>query len=84
MAISSAIVKFQPDHLEQITQSLTAFPSVSIEAKAPNGDLIIVIEEENLKDMESTCVKISKLPGILSLNPSYITTADEADEETAQ
>ena len=80
MAISSAIIKFQPSEEAQVREELAALPTVSVEAQAPNGDFVVVVEGPDLDKMQSTCLAISKLPGVLSVDPSYVTMADETHD----
>ena len=80
MAISSAIIKFQPAKEDHVRQELAAQAGVSIEAQAPNGDLVIAIEEPDLDQLEAACLTISKISGVLSVDPSYVTIADEAQD----
>ena len=77
MAISSAIVKTKSESNEMVLQRLNEISSVSIETITPQGDIIIIVETDNLDNLHKTCVEVEKLDGVLGVYPCYVTTEDE-------
>ena len=77
MAISSAIVKMKSETLENVQRELISMPGVDIEMTTPQGELIIVIEANNIDSLHKICLQIEKLNGVLGVYPSYVTTQDE-------
>ncbi len=77
MAISSAIVKTKSESNETVLKRLNEISSVSIETITPQGDIIIIIEADNLDNLHKTCVEVEKLDGVLGVYPCYVTTEDE-------
>ena len=77
MAISGTILKIKPARREEILQELERLSGVSLEQETLDGDLILLIEAENLQALHKTCQRLEKLDGVLGVYPAYVTTADE-------
>ena len=77
MAISGVIVKLKTDALEKVQNKLNTMAGIDIEMTTPQGDLIIVVESDNVDNLHKTCMKIEELDGVLGVYPSYVTTDDE-------
>ena len=77
MAIGSMIMKIKPEAEENLRVSLEKIPGVSVEEKSPQGDLILLVEADNLGDLHKLSQEIEKVEGVLGLYPSYVTTEDE-------
>ena len=77
MAISGTIIKIQSEQRENIRRNLEKFSGVSWQQDTPEGDMILLIEAENLQALHKICLKLEKLDGVLGVYPSYVTTADE-------
>ena len=77
MAMSSAIMKTKSARREEIIFELEKFSGVSLEQETPDGEMILLIEAENLGGLHKTCQQLEKLDGVLGLYPAYVTTADE-------
>ena len=74
MAIAGATAKISS---EKAISELESISGVSLEGKSPNGELILLIEAENLNELHKTCLELEKLNGVLGIYPSYVTTEDE-------
>ncbi|SFT63202.1 periplasmic nitrate reductase chaperone NapD [Selenomonas sp. GACV-9] len=81
MAIASLIIQLEPGKDEHVKSALKDFPQVSVEKTAPNGELILVAEESGLTKLQKLCLDLEKIPGILGVLPSYVTTADEDSDD---
>ena len=77
MAISGAVIKIKADMEEKITQELEKISGITLEGKSPLGELILLIEAENLGALHKTCQKLEKFDGVLGIYPAYVTTEDE-------
>ena len=77
MAISGTIIKIKPAQCENIKRELENFSGVSWQQDTPEGDMILLIEAENLQALHKICLKLEKIDGVLGVYPSYVTTADE-------
>ena len=77
MAISGAVIKIKADMEENITQELEKISGINLEGKSPAGELILLIEAENLGALHKTCLKLEKINGVLGIYPAYVTTEDE-------
>lgn len=82
MALASAILKYEAEKKSAVTDALTA-EGISIEATAPTGDLIIVVEAASLDALHAKCMQLTRLPGVLGVYPSYVTTEDAEGAEAA-
>lgn len=81
MAIASIIVQPDSNKIEKIKEQLSAIPQLSLEKTAPSGELILIAEAPTLKALQHLCFDVAAIPGVLNTMPSYVTTADEADDE---
>ncbi len=77
MAISGTIIKIQREQRENIRRNLEKFSGVSWQQDTPEGDMILLIEAENLQALHKICLSLEKINGVLGVYPSYVTTADE-------
>ncbi len=77
MAISGTIIKVQSARRENIKSELENFSGVSWQRDTPEGDMILLIEAENLQALHKICLRLEKIDGVLGVYPSYVTTADE-------
>ncbi len=77
MAISGAIMKIKSARRENILSELEKISGVSFQQETPDGELILLIEAENLGALHKTCLNLEKVDGVLGVYPSYVTTADE-------
>ena len=77
MAIMGAVMKIKSARREEIKRALEKFSDVSLESESPEGELILLIEAENLGALHKTSQKLEKLDGVLGVYPAYVTTADE-------
>lgn len=77
MAIASIIVQPITQNTENITTQLAQFKDVEIHSVSPKGEIILLLEADNLNVMHAVCNKIEQLKGVAGVFPSYITTADE-------
>ena len=79
MALGSMIMKIRPEAENGLRARLEQMPRVSVEEKSPQGDLILLVEAENLGALHKLSQEIEKAEGVLGLYPSYVTTEDEDD-----
>ena len=77
MAIMGAVMKIKSARREEIEQKLEKFSGVSLESESPAGELVLLIEAENLGALHKTSQKLEKLDGVLGIYPAYVTTEDE-------
>ena len=77
MAIMGTVMKIKSARREEIKHKLEKFSGVSLESESPEGELILLIEAENLGALHKTSQKLEKLDGVLGIYPAYVTTADE-------
>ncbi|WP_110954903.1 chaperone NapD [Anaerosinus massiliensis] len=77
MAIASIIVQPIAQDIENITSQLAQFQEIEIHSVSPKGEIILLLEADNLNVMHTVCTKIEQLKGVAGVFPSYITTADE-------
>ena len=77
MAIMGTVMKIKSARREEIKRALEKFSDVSLESESPEGELILLIEAENLGALHKTSQKLEKLDGVLGVYPAYVTTADE-------
>ena len=77
MALGSMIMKIRPEAEHGLRARLEQMPGVSVEEKSPQGDLILLVEAENLGALHKLSQEIEKAEGVLGLYPSYVTTEDE-------
>lgn len=77
MAIASMIVQPIAQDIENITTQLAQFKEVEIHSVSPKGEIIILLETDNLNVLHAVCTKIEQLEDVAGVFPSYITTADE-------
>jgi len=77
MAIMGAVMKIKSARREDIEQRLKNFSGVSLESESPAGELILLIESENLGALHKTSQRLEKLDGVLGIYPAYVTTEDE-------
>ncbi len=74
MAIAGATAKIRS---EEAISELEKISGVSLKGKSPTGELILLIEAENLDALHKKCRQMEKTDGVLGIYPSYVTTADE-------
>ncbi len=77
MAIMGAVMKTKSARREEIKRELKNFSGVSLESESPTGELILLIESENLGALHKTSQKLEKINGVLGIYPAYVTTEDE-------
>ena len=77
MAISGAVMKIKSARRENVISELKNFSGVNFEQETPSGELILLIEAENLGTLHKTCLKLEKIDGVLGIYPAYVTTEDE-------
>ncbi|MCR5756902.1 MAG: chaperone NapD [Selenomonas sp.] len=77
MAIAGVVLKYQAGQEKAVREGLQAFSQASIETKAPSGDLVLAVEAEDIDKLHATCSAMAKIPGVLGVYPSYVTTEDE-------
>lgn len=77
MAISGTIIKIKSARRENIKRELEKFSGVSWQQDTPEGDMILLIETENLQALHKICLRLEKIDGVLGVYPSYVTTADD-------
>ena len=77
MAISGTMLKIDSERRELVMRELEKFSGVSWQQDTPEGDMILLIEANNLKALHKTCLRLEKLDGVRGVYPSYVTTADE-------
>ena len=77
MAIMGAVMKIKSARREEIKHKIEKFSGVSLESESPEGEIILLIEAENLGALHKTSQKLEKLDGVLGIYPAYVTTADE-------
>jgi len=77
MAIAGVVLKYQAGQEQAVREGLQGFAQTSIEAKAPSGDLVLSVEAENIDKLHESCSAMAKIPGVLGVYPSYVTTEDE-------
>ena len=77
MAIMGAVMKIKSARREEIKHKLEKFSGVSLESESPEGEMVLLIEAENLGALHKTSQKLEKLDGVLGIYPAYVTTADE-------
>ena len=78
MAMGSVLLKMKDGAEENLRMSLTKIPGVSVESKAPSGELIVLVESADINELHKQCMEIERMEGVLGVYPSYITTEDEA------
>ena len=76
MAIMGAVMKIKSARREEIKHKLEKFSGVSLESESPAGEMVLLIEAENLGALHKTSQKLEKLDGVLGIYPAYVTTAD--------
>ena len=79
MALGSMILKMKPEAENSLRTYLEGLPGVSVESGTPGGELVILVEAEDLKALHVMSQEIEKAEGVIGLYPSYITTEDEED-----
>ena len=77
MAISSLILKSKPADRPHIIEKLKEYPQLSLEGESPAGELILLVEADNLSALHKMCLSLEEIPGVLGIYPSYVTTDDE-------
>lgn len=77
MAISGVIMKSQFKRRENLKRELKNFSGVDWQKDTPEGDMILLIEADNIESLHKTCQRLEKLDGVLGVYPAYVTTADE-------
>ena len=78
MALGSMILKMKPKAESSLRTYLAGLSGVSVEETTPQGELILMVEAENLTALHNLSQDIEKADAVLGLYPSYITTEDEA------
>ena len=78
MAMGSVLLKMKNGAEENLRMSLTKIPGVSVESKAPSGELIVLVESADINELHKQCMEMERMEGVLGVYPSYITTEDEA------
>ena len=78
MAMGSVLLKMKDGAEENLRMSLTKIPGVSVESKAPSGELIVLVESADINELHKQCMEMERMEGVLGVYPSYITTEDEA------
>lgn len=78
MAMGSVLLKMKNGAEENLRMSLTKIPGVSVESKAPSGELIVLVESADINELHKQCMEMEGMEGVLGVYPSYITTEDEA------
>ncbi|WP_256211504.1 chaperone NapD [Selenomonas ruminantium] len=72
------MLKMKDGAEEKLRASLTEIPGISVESKAPSGELIVLVETADINGLHKQCLEIERMEGVLGVYPSYITTEDEA------
>ena len=65
MNISGVLVHARPGGIEAVREALTALNGVEVHATAPNGRLIVTVEEAD-GTVGKTILDIERLPGVLA------------------
>ena len=81
MALSSVLLKMKNGQEEHVRSCLAEIPGVSVETTAPSGELIVIVETDNIQELHKQCLAIERLEGVLGVYPSYVTTEDESEAE---
>ena len=79
MALGSMLLQLKPEAEASLRDCLAGLPGVSVEERTPGGELVLVVEAEDLTALHRRSREIEKLPGVLGLYPSYVTTEDEKE-----
>lgn len=77
MALGSVLLKMQAGQEDGLRSRLAKVPVVSIEQVTPGGELILLLETDNISALHKQCADIERWDGVLGVYPSYITTEDE-------
>ena len=77
MALGSMILKMKPEAESSLRAYLEGLSGVSVEEKTPQGELILLVEAEDITALHKLSQEIENAEGVLGLYPSYSTTDDE-------
>lgn len=80
MAIAGVIITTEIGKQKNVLAELADFSQFTYETESPKGELIGVLEEPNLDVLQTTCRDIERIPGVLGVYPSFVTTEDENSE----
>ena len=78
MALGSVLLKMKDGAEENLRVSLAEIPGISVESKAPSGELIVLVETVDINGLHKQCLELERMECVLGVYPSYITTEDEA------
>ena len=77
MALGSVLLKMKDGAEEKLRVSLAQIPGISVESKAPSGELIVLVETADINGLHKQCMELERMEGVLGVYPSYVTTEDE-------
>lgn len=81
MAISGMIIQPKPDSVNAVSQALSGMSGVTVHSVTPKQEIIVVVEAASLQQVNEVARTLEVIPGVLGVFPTYITTADEKEDE---
>jgi len=81
MHLSSVILIPHPDEIDAVRHRLAALDGVEVQAVAPAGQLILVLETADEATLLALYDTLGKLPGVLSVSMVYHQQEDAPDSE---
>lgn len=81
MAIASMIVQPVTNQLNKVVEELSAISGVTVHSTTPKAEIIILIEADSLHSVNTISQEVEKLTHVLGVFPTYITTADEEEND---
>ncbi len=81
MAISGMIIQPKPDSVNAVAHALSGINGVTVHSVTPKQEIIVVVEAASLQQVNEVARSLEVIPGVLGVFPTYITTADEKEDE---
>lgn len=81
MAISGMLIQPKPDSVNAVSLALSGINGVTVHSVTPKREIIVVVEAASLQQINEVARTLEVIPGVLGVFPTYITTADEREDE---
>ncbi|SDD57406.1 chaperone NapD [Sporomusa acidovorans] len=81
MAISGMLIQPRTDAVSAVAKALSDIEGVTVHSVTPQQEIIIVVEAASLQQISEVARTLETIPGVLGVFPTYITTADEQEDE---
>jgi nitrate reductase NapD len=84
MNISSVVIRTRPESLAAVRERLAALPGVELHTEAPDGRLVVTVEDTNVATAAETYLGLHNIDGVLGASLVYQYSDDGLEPQELQ